>query len=154
MDAKADIEEVLKGFEEEQLERSKPTVATKASLNIHCGHFESSRVPEVDGGWLLPQIASFKLERKQSHNCSVYLGACVTLQFNKYVVPKKRRMSSTSAEIKANVFCNESTILIWYVPTNSWLFKVFKREMQFHPLVLMSMPLIRGLEAGCSLISF
>lgn len=50
MDAKADIEEVLKGFGEEQLERSKPTAATKASLNIHCGHFESSRVPEVDGG--------------------------------------------------------------------------------------------------------
>lgn len=39
MDAKADIEEVLERFGEEQLERSKPTAVVKASLNIHCGHF-------------------------------------------------------------------------------------------------------------------
>lgn len=39
MDAEADIEEVLKRFGEEQLERSKPTAAAKPSLNIHCGHF-------------------------------------------------------------------------------------------------------------------
>lgn len=39
MDAKADIEEELERFGEEQLERNKPTAAEKASLNIHCGHF-------------------------------------------------------------------------------------------------------------------
>lgn len=148
MDVKADNKEVLKRFGEEQLERSKPAAAAKASLNIHCEHIWSSRVPEVDSGWLLPQVASFKLKRKQRHNCSMYPGACVTAVEHvcnaKLATYKQHQRRNRGPRLLKWI----SAILIWSVLTKSWGQKLFIREIQFPPFILLSIPAVRRVETG------